>query len=136
MEKRLFELIIMVKKKCVRTEETIREKLGLSPGEFHGLLAIQPGEKLPGLEFAERMDFSASRASRIINRLVNKGYMILKPAQADRRSIETALTPEGEKMRAVLYKEMSECEKRITSQLKDEDVEEIKNALMKLTGVM
>lgn len=136
MDKQLFELIMMVKKKCLRTEERIRAELKLTPGEFHGLIAIQDGEKVPGLEFSERMDFSASRGSRILNRLVNKQFMVLNPGQSDRRSIEASLTAEGARMREIIYARMTECEKRITSQLSEKDVRDIRAALTKLASVM
>lgn len=136
MEKQLFELIMMVKKKCLRTEERIRVELKLTPGEFHGLLVIEKGEKVPGLEFSERMDFSPSRGSRILNRLVTKQYMVLNPGRSDRRSIEASLTPKGVHMREIIFAKMSECEGRITSQLSREEVNDIKAALEKLASVM
>ncbi|MBN2415334.1 winged helix-turn-helix transcriptional regulator [bacterium] len=136
MEKQLFELIMMVKKKCLRTEEKIRTELKLTPGEFHGLLAIEEGEKVPGLAFSERMDFSPSRGSRILNRLVTKKYMVLNPGRSDRRSIEASLTPGGVHMRAIIFSKMTDCETRITSQLSREDVRDIKSALTKLASVM
>lgn len=136
MDKQLFELIMMVKKKCLQTEESIRLDLKLTPGEFHGLLAIEEGEKVPGQEFSERMDFSPSRGSRILNRLVTKKFMVLNPGQSDRRSIEASLTVKGVKMREIIVDKMSECETRITSQLSEKDVRDIRIALTKLAGVM
>jgi len=136
MKKKLFELIMILKKKCLRTEESIRSELNLTPGEFNGLLTIEEGEKIPGLIFANRMDLSPSRASRVINRLVDRGYMELKTPKKDRRSIEASLTNEGVQMRKIVFEKMTQCENRITAQLSINQVKKIRKALLLLSQVM
>lgn len=136
MKKRLFELIMILKKKCLRTEESIRSDLNLTPGEFNGLLTIEEGEIMPGLFFANKMDLSPSRASRIINRLVDRGYMELKTSKKDRRSIDASLTKKGLQMRQIVFEKMTQCENRITAQLSINQVKKIKKALLLLSQVM
>ena len=136
MEKQLFELIIKIKKKCLRTEERIRGELKLTPGEFHGLLAVQPGERLPGQEFSDRLDISASRGSRVINRLVQRGFMELNTGKEDRRSIEVFLTEDGISMGRLVFEKMVECESTFSSRLNDHQINEIRASLELLLSVM
>jgi len=136
MEKQLFELIMAVKKKCLHTEERIRSNLKLSPGEFHGLLVLVPGETLPARIFTERMSFSASRGSRIINRLVQRQYLTIEIAAEDRRSIRISLTDEGVRMREIVFENMTECENKIKAHLSESEIADIRKALILLTGVM
>ncbi len=136
MEKKLFELIIEVRKKCLQTEEKIRAELNLSPAEFHGLLALEPKEKILGAVFSERMCLSPSRGSRVISRLLQGGFVEQKVVPDNRRSVEVFLTPEGNKMRKTIQKQMEECEERFSSQLDSNQIVDVKHALEALVNVM
>lgn len=136
MEKKLFELIIEVRKKCLQTEEKIRSELNLSPAELHGLLALEPGEKLLGATFSDRMCLSPSRGSRVISRLVQDGYVDQMVVPDNRRSVEVFLTTDGVQMRKNVQARMEECEKRFSSQLNSEQIVNVRSALEALVDVM
>lgn len=136
MEKRLFELIMSIRKKCLHTEEKIRSELGLTPGEFNGLLSLEPGERVQGAAFSERMGLSASRGSRVIGRMLTNGYINLETVPDNRRSAEASLTKKGIEMQKRLENRMGECEERITSQLDSKNAEKIRFALEQLVAVM
>ena len=135
-EKRLFELIMDIRRKCLRTEETIRGRLRLSPAEFNGLMSIEPGEKAATNYFAEQMELSPSRASRVISSLMNKGFMAQEQQRDDRRRFNVFLTRRGEEMRERIFTEMSECEKKITDQLSEAEYLKIREALILLSKTM
>ena len=136
MEKRLFELIIQIRKKCLQTEEKIRSELRMTPGEFNGLLSIEPGEKVLGAAFSQRMGLSASRGSRVIGRMLKSGFIDLEQVPDDRRAVEASLTREGIAMQKRLMARMGECEERILSQLDDAMARNIREALTALVDVM
>ena len=136
MQKKIFELIMNIRKKCLQTEEKIRSQLNLTPGEFNGLLMIKPGEKVHGLEFSNRMGLSQSRGSRVISRMMGSGFVKLETVQGDRRSAAASLTPSGKMMRRKLIDRLGDCEKQMSSQLNDDTIQEIKNSLEKLISVM
>jgi hypothetical protein len=60
MGRRLFELILGVKRKCQVSEEQIQAELGLSQAQFHGLIVLADGQEVTGCEFAQRMALSPS----------------------------------------------------------------------------
>lgn len=136
MKKPLFELIISIRKKCMQTEEKVRSDLDLTQGEMYGLLALEPGEKIPGMIFSQRMDLSPSRGSRVISRLMHNGYVTLEPVPENRRSVEVSLSPKGKQMRKSVERHMEECEKRITSQLNEKQTRDVRHALGLLAEVM
>jgi len=136
MEKRLFELIIAIRKKCLYTEEKIRSELKLTPGEFNGLLAVEPGERILGHTFSRRTGLSPSRGSRVIGRLMQSGFVQSETVPENRRSMEVFLTQKGKTMRKTIENRMEECEKRFTSQLDENQITDIKQALEQLADVM
>jgi DNA-binding MarR family transcriptional regulator len=136
MEQRLFEMIMQIRKNCLRTEEKIRKKLYLTPGEFNGLLSIEPGENISGTTFSQRMVLSPSRGSRVISKLSQNGYISLNIVPDNRRSVEASLTEKGIAMQKQLAESMSECEENITSQLDPLQLQEVRQALKILIEVM
>lgn len=136
MSKPLFELIIQIRKKCLRTEEKIRTELDLTPGEFNGLLSIEPGEKILGAAFSSRMGLSPSRGSRVISRLLENGFIDLEQVPDNRRAVEASLTKSGIAMQKRLFERMGECEGRILSQLDETQAGEVREALTTLVDVM
>ena len=136
MEQRLFEMIMQIRKNCLRTEEKIRKQLYLTPGEFNGLLSIEPGERISGTIFSQRMVLSPSRGSRVIKKLCENGYISMNIVPDNRRSVEASLTKKGIAMQKQLEESMSECENKITSQLSPMQTEEIKRTLKILIDVM
>ena len=69
MNRRLFELILAVKRRCQCNEEQIQEELGLTASQFHGLIVLDAGGEVAGCEFARRMGLSPSRGSRVLNKI-------------------------------------------------------------------
>ena len=136
MEKSLFELIIAIRKKCLHTEEKVRAELLLTLGELHGLLVLEPGEKIPGMTFSQRMGLSPSRGSRVIGRLMQSGFVNLEPVPENRRSVDVFLTQKGKQMRETVERHMKRCEHRITSQLTKNQTQAVRHALGLLAEVM
>jgi len=136
MQQRLFELIIALRKKCLQTEEIIRSDLKLTPGEFNGLLSIDTGERLPGAAFSLRLGLSASRGSRVLNRMLDSGYIRLQTLPDDRRSAEASLTEKGVKMRRLILQRMEKCEDKIRAQLNQEEADQVMKTLQRLVEVM
>ncbi len=117
MSRRFFEIVLMIKRTCVETEELIRGEFRLTQAELAGHLAVRPGESLSGAEFSLRMGLSASRGSRVLAGMVRKGYLKSSPIPDDRRSVTISLTPKGRKMRADLERRMNACGESLLSRL-------------------
>ncbi len=129
MSRRLFELILAIKRKCQCNEEQIQAELGLSPAEFNGLVVLEGDQEVPGCEFAERMGLSPSRGSRVLNTLVTRGYVKTQSRPDDRRAIRISLTGRGKRMKAKIADRMTSCEKRIIDNLDDRGRVQVARAL-------
>lgn len=136
MGRRFFELILAVKRKCESNEEKIQVELGLSPAEFGGLIVLDEEREVSGCEFARQMALSPSRGSRILNRLVNDGYVRTRVSPEDRRTILLSLTPQGSYVKHQIIGLMEACESRICAGLDAGSVEGVKNALEVLDRVL
>lgn len=136
MSRPFFELILAIKRKCQCTEEQIRDQLGLSAAQFHGLIVLEEGAELPGGEFARRMGLSPSRGSRVLNRLVTDGYVATRICPDDRRAMEIALTAKGKQMKGRILGRMQACESRICDRLDDPRLQQVREALETLEAVL
>lgn len=136
MSRCLFEVILAVKRKCQCNEEQIREELGLSQAEFHGLLVLARAEEMTGCEFARGMGLSPSRASRVLDRLVIGGYAARRSDTEDRRTIQVCLTTRGGRMSRRIMGRMRACEDRICGHLDEVEVRQVRRALELLETVL
>ena len=129
MSRRLFELILAIKRKCQCNEEQIQTELGLSQAEFNGLIVLDEERELLGCEFARQMGLSASRGSRVLNMLVTHGYVRTQFSPEDRRAIRVTLTGKGQRMKAKIADRMARCEKHILEHLDDRGRMQVVQAL-------
>lgn len=95
---------------------------GLSASEFEALQQLQasrPHGKLRMAELADHVHLSQSALSRLVGRLEKEGLVTRDLCADDRRSVWTAITPEGRKrfraarptQREILRTESGECTK-------------------------
>jgi len=136
MSRRLFELILAIKRKCECNEEQIQAELGLSPAEFNGLMVLGEDQVVLGCEFARRMGLSPSRGSRVLNMLVTHGYVKAQARPDDRRAIGVSLTEQGRRTRARIADRMASCEKRIIDNLDNRGRAQVAQALEFLEAVL
>ena len=136
MSNELFTLMIMVVKHCSLSEEKIRKEFKLSLAEYNGLLALENGEKVLCNVFSKKMGLSPSRGSRVINRLIDKGYLRGNRLLNDKRGLIVSLSRKGKAIKAKLAQRMSECERKILKHLSAKKRKEVKEALRILAEVM
>jgi DNA-binding MarR family transcriptional regulator len=132
MSRRLFELILAVRRKCQGNEEQIQRDLGLSPAEFNALIVMEESAEITGCEFAERMALSPSRGSRVLSKMTTDGYIKTRLSPQDRRTTLGSLTPKGRKTRRRMFDCMEACESRICSGLNPDELTRVRNALERL----
>ncbi len=126
----------MLRSKCAVTDERIRQKLCLSPAEYHAIACISPEEELSSAVFSEKMGLSASRGSRVIQKMIDRGYIYRDQKPDDRRAVVIRLAPEGEKLRNEIDELLRECENKITSALDDRQIAEVRLAMQALIGAL
>jgi len=80
---------------CHEKEERIARQHNLTQAEFRCLRQINEIENINNKEIAERMNLSASRLTRIIDGLVEKGYVVREIEPNDRRNMRLYLSENG-----------------------------------------
>ena len=129
MENRIIDLIIELKKKCSIKEEDIQQEFNLSQAEYRGVVCIEPGEKVTCSDFSQRMDLSPSRGSRIIEKMIEKGFINYDDVPGDRRAHAVSLTGKGKIVKKKIEFKKDECEEAIRTHYSEQQVSTLKETL-------
>jgi DNA-binding MarR family transcriptional regulator len=133
---RILEAITLLKNSCILNDERIRNEIKLSPAEFNGIMSLEKGEKITCQSLSGKMGLSVSRGSRVINKLLAKGYFKDEQLENDKRCSMISLTREGIKAKQKINEIMDSCERKITSKLSDKEIEETRKCLDRLIKIM
>jgi DNA-binding MarR family transcriptional regulator len=136
MDVRIIDLVIALKKSCIRKEESIMNKFSISPAEYHGIRAIAPEEKITGGNLSSKMGLSMSRGSRVIDKLIKKRYIKQIQSPSDRRCNTVILSPKGLKVKNEIDKMLDICENEIISNIPDNEIRSFIKSLDKLTLIL
>lgn len=128
----LVDILAELKKECVANEEKIRRSLDLSEAEYNGLICLNKGEKITCREFAERMNLSVSRGSRVIDKLLEKGYLDRVDCSEDRRCKHVKLTKNGATIRRKIDKQRQDCEQKLAADYSEQKLAMLKKELRRL----
>lgn len=91
----LAELTFRLLAGCNEKEDRLTKQYGLKPAEFRCLKQIHSNENVNNKEVAKRMHLSPSRLTRIIDGLVEKGFVQKEIEPKDRRNMRVSLTEKG-----------------------------------------
>ena len=133
---RIIDLVIALKHSCLVKEDSIREEFSLSPAEYRGILSINQGEAVKGIELSEKMGLSISRGSRVIEKLTKKGYLKRTGNSNDRRCLTIALADKGLKVKNKIDKMLDQCEQEFESRIPKSEIKSFINSLDKLTAIL
>jgi MarR family transcriptional regulator, organic hydroperoxide resistance regulator len=86
----------------------LAQELGLSPVQLQALRMIEPGAELPMSSLAGMLFCDASNVTGIVDRLEARGLIERRPAARDRRVKLLVLTSEGERLRNVARRAMTQ----------------------------
>jgi DNA-binding MarR family transcriptional regulator len=112
--------------RCQEKENRLAEAHNLLEAEFKCFRILGSEENLNNNELAKRMRLSPGRITRIIDGLVEKGYMQRKIDQADRRYMILSLSNKGKNLTRKLTTAYIQIHKEI---LQDIDISQHKSLL-------
>lgn len=135
-EHKIVDLIMELKKRCMQVEDEILNRFRLSSAEYHAVMLTGDGEKLSCVLLADRIGLSRSRGSRIIERLVTKGYMKKELDSSDGRVVTVSLTEQGLEVQKELDCFKRECGERIIKGLEPEEIEGLAEKLSKMVSLL
>ncbi len=116
---RLADLTFSLLQRCQEKEAWLAEEHGLFQAELKCLRLFGSDESLNNTQISKRMNLSPSRLTRIIDGLVDRGYMKREIAQYDRRNMRVFLSRRGKILTNKLNKAFIEIHNEI---LQDIDV--------------
>ena len=132
----LIDLIFQLKGSCMNSEAEIISETGVSQAEYHGLEVLKPNERIGGLELAQKMNLSASRASRILENMVQNNLVIREIDKNDRRRCTIQLDQKGLDIKEKIKTQKMKCEEHIRQKLSDEEIQKATASLNKLLAIM
>lgn len=91
----LAELTYKLLTNCLEKEDRLAESYSLTQAEFRCLRLFNEGEIINNKTISERMKLSPSRLTRIIDGLVEKGYIERTVEPNDRRNMRVTLSVHG-----------------------------------------
>ena len=103
--------------RCQEKEARLAEAHKLLEAEFKCFRIIGSEENLNNNELAKRMKLSPGRITRIIDGLVEKGYMQRKIDQADRRNMILSLSNKGKNLTKKLTSAYIQIHKEILQEI-------------------
>jgi DNA-binding MarR family transcriptional regulator len=115
----LANLTFSLLQRCQEKEAWLAEEHRLFQAEFRCLRLFGSDKTLDNEEITKRMNLSPSRLTRIIDGLIQKGYMIREIDQTDRRYRKVILSRRGKILANKLHKAFVEIHYEI---LQDIDV--------------
>lgn len=136
MDKNILELLYELKKKCIINDDAFMVAADLTQAEYHFFIAISTSDEINSNLIAKKMDLSLSRISRVVDKLVNNGYLTRETDISDRRAIKLALTKEGEKLKKDIIEYRKECELRIVKNVSDKELETIKKSFFTIIELL
>jgi len=136
MKKSVINLIIDLKFNCMAKEKKIIIELGLSPAEYRGILSIVPGSEIPCNILSRKMGLSVSRGSRVIDKLINNGYLKEKHSKTDQRVINVELSAKGIKTQRKIQNMLEDCEQKILKNMSEKELESFTASLGKISDIL
>lgn len=117
--KNLADLTFKLLASCHEKEERLAKSHNLTQAEFRCLKSIQEGEIINNREISSRLKLSASRLTRIIDGLVQKGYVVREIDPADRRNMRLYLSPRGVEFVRKMNEDYVEIHKEILKNIEE-----------------
>lgn len=136
MEINIIETILHLSDICYSLNEETLKGENISRPESFILLSIKPGESISSNELASRNRLSASRISRIVDNMIEKGLLERTEDADDRRYINLSLTKQGVKKHSSIMKLKNQCEEKIKAQLREDELNAVEKGLLYLKNAM
>ena len=114
----------------------IRSKTPLSPSEYRAVISLNPDDQISSASFSDRLGLSPSRGSRVIEKMVENGFIRRDTLKNDRRAQVISLAPEGLSLKKQITEMMCDCEEKIRKQMTDSEYVNASKSLKKLISIL
>ena len=128
----LMSMIYELKKKCSQVDQRLMDDLKISQSELLFFSALDNCQGISSPELARNMGLSASRVSRVVEKLVVNGYLDRNTDTTDRRAITLCLTDKGKIVRNKIDQVKNDCEARLLETIPSEEVEKFRDIISRI----
>lgn len=132
----ILDLIYELKKKCIQSDEDFFDSLDISQAEYNMFICLKNCKHFNSYSVAEKMQLSLSRVSRIIDKMVNKDFLIRTTNKIDRRAIDIRMTPKGKEVTNKIIEYRKLREEKLESKVNEKEMTEISTNLRKLIEII
>lgn len=132
----ILDLIYELKKKCIQSDEDFFDSLDISQAEYNMFICLKNCKHFNSYSVAEKMQLSLSRVSRIIDKMVNKDFLIRTTNKIDRRAIDIKMTPKGKEVTNKIIEYRKLREEKLESKVNEKEMTEISTNLRKLIEII
>jgi len=132
----ILSLVYEMKQKCAQVDQGLMDDLNISQSELLFFSSLDNCLGLSSPELAKNMGLSASRVSRVVDKLVVNGYLDRNTDTSDRRAITLCLTPKGKVVRSKIDEVRNECEARLLGTIPSEEIERFRELISKIVKNM
>ena len=128
----IMSIVYEMKKKCSQMDQQLMDELSISQSELLFFSSLNNCQGISSPELAKSMGLSASRVSRVVEKLVVNGYLDRNTDTSDRRAITLCLTDKGKIVRNKIDKVKNDCEARLLETIPTEEVEKFRDIISRI----
>ncbi len=135
-EQRTWLNLLVTANRCTAEMNGIFKKYGLTEQQYNVMRILRGMYPDSGnlFEIQERMIDKNSNATRLVDKLRQKGLVEQKPCVQNRRKVEIKITDEGLKLLSEVDPEMEDSIKRLFVRLNDTEIKQLDELLEKFRG--
>ena len=125
-------IVYEMKKKCASVDQRMMDDLNLSQSEYLFFSSLDNCQVISSIELSKHMGLSASRVSRVVDKLFVNGYLDRSTDASDRRAITLCLTPKGKQIKSMIDKERLKCEEQLLRVIPSDEAEKLRHIIGKI----
>ena len=125
-------MVYEMKKKCTHVDQRLMEEFNLSQSEYLFFSSLDNCQVISSNELSKSMGLSASRVSRVVEKLVVNGYLDRNTDSSDRRAITLCLTSKGREIKSRIDQERLKCEEQLLRVIPSDEVEKLREIIGKI----
>jgi len=131
LESRTIIHLLLISNKISETTSGALKPFDVSPEQFNVLRILkgQGGRPANLCTLNERMITKMSNTSRLVDKLLAKGFVSRHVCKVNRRKIEILITPEGEKALEVMNKAMQASEQELLAHFTERELRDLNRLL-------
>jgi len=102
---------------------------GFTTAQYYTLLELKNNRDLTMNELSLRLNIASSTASRIVDKLVQNGYIQRVRSEIDRRVVEVSLTSEGQETVQKIHQNVSRFYRATLNNIPEDDLDTVLSSI-------